>query len=97
VLGCTHYAFLIPSINECLTQLTDKNSNVVNIIEPSYPVCLELKRQLEIRDLLSTNISGKTNAIHLEFYSSSLQINQSLTQLFSLLWQQPIKLKPIEL
>jgi len=116
VLGCTHYAFLIPSINQCLAELAVSS---IHIIEPSYPVCLELKRQLEIRGLLSNETIENANRAQIEFYSSgqisnpnqglaqeltqkpALNQNQSsklnLNELFSLLWQQTVTVKNIQL
>lgn len=108
VLGCTHYAFLIPNINQCIKQLTD---NLITVIEPSYPVCLELKRQLETRGLLSDTTAEDGNRGQIEFYSSGqspdqdpkqeLALNQneklSLNELFSLLWQQTVIVKNIQL
>lgn len=116
VLGCTHYAFLIPGINQCLAELKVSS---VNIIEPSYPVCLELKRQLETRGLLSDKTAEDDNRGQIEFYSSGQisahssgqdpdlspdqepTLNQnaklSLNELFSLLWQQAVTVKNIQL
>jgi glutamate racemase len=116
VLGCTHYAFLIPGINQCLAELKVSS---VNIIEPSYPVCLELKRQLETRALLSDKTAEDDNRGQIEFYSSGQisahssgqypdlspdqepTLNQnaklSLNELFSLLWQQAVTVKNIQL
>lgn len=108
VLGCTHYAFLIPGINQCLAELKVSS---VNIIEPSYPVCLELKRQLETRALLSDKTAEDDNRGQIEFYSSGQDpdlspdqeptLNQnaklSLNELFSLLWQQAVTVKNIQL
>lgn len=95
VLGCTHYAFLIPSIDQCIAEMTNQ---AITIIEPSYPVCLELQRQLAQRSWL--NQQSKQGNI--EFYSTIEQLKTSsqspfvpegnirtLNGLFSLLWQQP--------
>jgi glutamate racemase len=105
VLGCTHYAFLIPTINQCIKQLTNKP---VTIIEPSYPVCLELQRQLENRNLLSSHDildsapesrSSKRIGVF-EFFSTQKDkgsIVLDLNSLFSLLWQQQVHVQTIEL
>ena len=95
VLGCTHYAFLIPCIEQCIKELTNKP---VNIIEPSYPVCLELQRQLEQRDLLNTYKSVRKDGAFFEFFTTQKeQDSQSLNTLFSLLWQEDICVEKIEL
>jgi glutamate racemase len=108
VLGCTHYAFLIPAINQCLTELSidnikanPMNVDSIKIIEPSYPVCLELKRQLETRGLLCKQTIEDNYSGQVEFYSSgeslSLDLYSELNQLFSLLWGQSIAVKHIKL
>lgn len=104
VLGCTHYAFLIPSISQCINELTSKP---VTIIEPSMPVCLELKRQLETRGILNKGIyvsscEDVNDQSKLEFFSTKVE-SADLTAgikfngLFSLLWGTPIDVNTIEL
>jgi glutamate racemase len=103
VLGCTHYAFLIPAINQCLAELkvSSVSINAITVIEPSYPVCLELKRQLELRTLLSDKNAEDDERGIIEFYSSADTLDsglgKELNQLFSLLWQQTVTVNNIQL
>jgi glutamate racemase len=51
VLGCTHYAFLRPLIQEVA-------GPTVTLIDPAVPVARELKRRLETANLLATSGTG---------------------------------------
>ncbi|MEL0069976.1 MAG: glutamate racemase [Betaproteobacteria bacterium] len=50
VLGCTHYPFIRDAIQEIV-------GNGVELIDPSIPVASELKRRLEIENIINNKLS----------------------------------------
>ncbi|MCD4785702.1 MAG: glutamate racemase [Candidatus Eremiobacteraeota bacterium] len=58
ILGCTHYPYLIPTINKIM-------NHGIKIIDPAKAVAEHLKKSLEEREMLSNN----ENSLH-EFFVS---------------------------
>jgi glutamate racemase len=83
VLGCTHYPFALPQINNI-------TNNKINIIETSAPVTLQLTKKLEEAGLCANKNQLGNN----QFYSS--QPSEQQQRLFSLLWKDSLKLKLLE-
>ena len=82
VLGCTHYAFLVPIIRKIA-------GPKVNIINTDVAVAKETYRRLETAGLLSTSTSLGID----EFLSSGDQYTAQ--QQFNLLWGESVKVLPM--
>lgn len=80
VLGCTHYPFLAPLIQEIA-------GSSVAIIDPSAAIARELRRRLASAELLS--IGGHTGTER--FWSSATQ--DMAQTIISQLWQERIEVK----
>jgi glutamate racemase len=78
VLGCTHYPFMSDAIKAIMP-------NEVTLIETATPVSKQLKRQLAKYQLLASNSPDISH----QFFSSSITPRQN--EIFSQLWQSPIK------
>jgi glutamate racemase len=80
VLGCTHYPFLAPVIQ-------DVAGPSVAVIDPAVAVARELVRRLELADSLSS--SATPGAI--EFLTSGNP--DDVSRVLAALWQEPVKVE----
>lgn len=80
VLGCTHYPFVRPMIEELV-------GSDVAIIDTGAAVARHLKYRLQEANLLAKELSGKTGST--EFWSNA--DSQSAQSVISLLWGQPVE------
>jgi glutamate racemase len=78
VLGCTHYPFLVPLMQEIA-------GSAVAIIDPSTAIARELRRRLTIADLLSTANDDGTE----QFWSSAAPHNAK--RIISQLWRSDVE------
>lgn len=83
VLGCTHYPFLLPTINTLLP----KN---IKVIETSVPVSNQLMRKLQELNLVNQAIQHD-NLTESLFYTTDQALSQQ--QLFNQLWQSDVHLQ----
>jgi glutamate racemase len=83
VLGCTHYPFLRPLIQEVAGQ-------DVEIIDPAAPVARELRRRLESAGILADDGEPGTEA----FWTTGAvaEVEQTIRQL----WGKPVHVKLME-
>jgi len=82
VLGCTHYPFIAPLIQEIA-------GPTVSIIDPSPAIARELRRRLASEVLLST----ASNAGEASFWSSAA--TDTTQQVISQLWQVNVDVQPL--
>lgn len=82
VLGCTHYPFLAPAIQEVA-------GPGVTILDASLPVARQVRRQLEARGLLSVRQDPGT----VRFWTSGNPA--SVEPVISKLWGQAVRVEPL--
>jgi glutamate racemase len=82
VLGCTHYPFITPLIQEIA-------GPTVSIIDPSPAIARELRRRLASDELLSTS----SNAGEVNFWSSAA--TDKTRQIIFQLWQANVVMQPL--
>jgi glutamate racemase len=82
VLGCTHYAFLRPLIEEIA-------GSQVSLIDPAVPVARELRRRLEAEQLLAPETDQGTE----RFWSSGPP--EAVQPVIAQLWTNPVEVHPL--
>jgi glutamate racemase len=82
VLGCTHYAFLRPLIEEVA-------GAEVSLIDPAVPVARELRRRLEAGQLLALETDTGTE----RFWSSGPP--GAVESVIAQLWMNPVEVRPL--
>jgi glutamate racemase len=86
VLGCTHYAFVQPLIEEVVRRMT---SRPVTIVDTGEPVTRQLARLLDARGLLCTDSGGSSIAAFttgrenslMHAFSTLLQLQPAITRI----------------
>jgi glutamate racemase len=87
VLGCTHYPFVRPLIEELLQEnITANNANDIVLIDTGAAVARHLKHRLEEKSL----IADATGAATVRFWSNSPA--QDAQQVVAKLWDEDVEL-----